>query len=113
MAKKQSMNMIGSWSFLIGLVIAILIPLFGVDLNNTLVIVLIVIGLIIGLLNIADAEVTPFLLSGTALVIVSAFGVDVVRSVPVFQNVLTALLTLFVPATIIVAVKNVFTLAKH
>ena len=113
MAKKQSMNMIGSWSFLIGLVIAVLIPLFGIALNNTLVMVLIVIGLIIGLLNIADEEVTPFLLSGTALVIVSAFGVDVVRSVPVFQNILTALLTLFVPATIIVAVKNVFSLAKR
>ena len=97
MAKKQSMNMIGSWSFLIGLVIAILIPLFGVALSNTLVMVLIVIGLIIGLLNIGDEEVTPFLLSGTALVIVSAFGVDVVRSVPVFQNIWNNSLSSLVP----------------
>lgn len=110
MAKKQS-NMWGSWAFLIGVILAIVFGLFGV-MSQTLMIILVVIGLLVGLLNIGDEEVQPFLMSGAVLIIASAFGQEVVSAVAVLGSILEALLLVFVPATIIVALKNVFSMAR-
>ena len=112
MARKGSK--IGGWAFLIGLVIAVIVGFgLGGNLSQGMVITLFVIGLIVGLLNIADEEVTPFLMSGTVLVIVASLSKDVLSTVAFVGSVLDALLILFVPATVVIAVKNVFQLAKH
>jgi len=112
MAKKRGGNMIGSWAFLVGVVLAVIFGLIG-NLGQNLIYVLVILGVIIGLLNIADEEVSPFLMAGTVLVIVSTLGQSVVSSVKYFDTILQALTILFVPATIIVALKHVFTLARH
>ena len=113
MVKRQkSGNMLGSWSFLIGVVLAVVFGLIG-GLNQTLTYILVVLGIIIGLLNVGDEEVGPFLMAGAVLVIVSTLGQAVVSSVPIFDNTLRALTVLFVPATIIVALKHVFSLARR
>jgi len=106
-------NLIGSWAFLIGLIIAIIFSF--ATLSATWATILVIIGLIVGLLNIADKEVNPFLMSGTVLVIVSALGAGVVSSTGIqfLENFLVNLLLVFVPATIVVAIKNVFTLARR
>jgi len=111
MAKGKNKNMLGSWAFLVGFVLAIVIGLFG-TLTANLVIALAVIGLIVGLLNIADEEAAPFLMAGAVLVIVATFGQNVMASVPAANGILQALLALFVPATLIVAVRSVFSLAR-
>ena len=117
MAKnKKGGNKIGSWAFLIGVILAALfgiITAIGGGIGSGIVYVLVVLGIVIGLLNIADEETSPFLLSGTVLVIVSALGQNVTSGAPVFEGILNALIMLFVPATIIVALKNVFALAKN
>ena len=113
MAKKNTSQMIGGWAFIVGIVLAVVISLFGTAMNQTLLVTLVILGLIVGLLNITEEETTPFMMSGAVLVIVSALGHSVVSIVPVVGNMLEALLILFVPATIIVAAKNVFSLAKH
>ena len=110
MAKKS--NRLGSWSFLAGLIIAVVLGFYG-ELTSGMLLTLVVLGLLVGLLNINDEEVTPFLMSGTVLIIASAFGGDVLSNVPYAGSVFNALLVLFVPATIIVAIKNVFQLARH
>ncbi len=112
MAKKHTGgNVIGSWAFLIGVVIAFILGLLG-EVNQTITIILIVLGLIIGLFNIADKEKGPFLMSGTVLVIVGALGSSIVGEIGFVSSILQALTILFVPATIIVALKNVFVLVK-
>ena len=111
MAKNQG-NKIGSWAFLIGIILAIVLGIVGV-MNSTWMTVFLVIGLIIGLFNIADEEVQPFLMSGTVLIIASYFGTQVVSVIGILSNILQGILLIFVPATIIVAIKNVFSLAKH
>ena len=116
MAKKIGKNMLGSWSFLIGVILALIFGLFSQWLGSLtpgIIYLLVVLGIIIGLLNIADEEVNAFLMAGTVLVIVSVLGQGVVQTVPVFYMTLQALTTLFVPATIIVALKHVFSLARH
>ena len=101
---------LGSWAFLLGVILAVLFGLLPHAPWVTWVLVLL--GLIIGLLNITDKEVTPFLMAGVVLVITSSLGGEVFGTVAILGNILTNMLTLFVPATIIVALKSVFSLAK-
>ena len=111
MAKKKG-NMIGGWAFLIGVVLAVVFGFIGVSTNIALI--LAVIGIIVGLLNIADQEVTPFLMSGVVLIIASSLGGDAVSALgSAASGILSALSLIFVPATIIVAIKNVMSLAKR
>jgi len=114
MVKKKSSNVLGSWAFLIGVILAVIIGLgFVGSLTGVWLYILVVIGLIVGLLNITDKQVTPFLMSGIVLIIASSLGQGVVGNVPYLSGVLQAILAIFVPATIIVAIKNVFSLARR
>jgi hypothetical protein len=75
-----------------------------------------ILGIIVGLLNVAHNEVDAFLTSGTVLVLISFLGIQVgvfSQVAPVISNVLMGILTLFVPATIIVALKAAFVLARN
>lgn len=100
----------GSWAFLIGVILAVLFGFLPEAAWITWVLVLL--GLIVGLLNITDKEVTPFLMAGVVLVITSSLGGGVLGSIGVLGTILENMLALFVPATIIVALKSVFALAK-
>lgn len=109
---KSHINFIGSWAFLIGVVLAVVLGLLG-SIGGTWTIVLVVIGLLVGLLNVADKETMPFLMSGTVLIIASALGKSGVLDIQILADVLDALLVIFIPATVIVAIKNVFNLARN
>ena len=111
MAKSKG-SFIGSWAYLIGVILALILGLFDV-MNPTWLYILIAVGIIIGLLNVADKEVQPFLMSGIILIIASALGQTVTAQVPRLEGMLQALLAIFVPATIIVAIKNVFSIARN
>ncbi|QQG39262.1 MAG: hypothetical protein HYS32_02295 [Candidatus Woesearchaeota archaeon] len=102
----------GSWAFLIGVILAVIFGFIG-SVQGVVSWILVVLGLVIGLLNIAEKEVEPFLMAGTVLVIVSALGNDVMGSILYIGNILNALLVLFVPATVIVALKHVFSMARN
>lgn len=108
---KKSERSLGGWAFIIGTVLALLFGLIG--LTDSISWLLVILGLIIGILNITHNETQQFLISGTVLVIVSSFGIDAMNIIPVLGNVLQAMLLLFVPATIIVALKAVFIIAKE
>jgi hypothetical protein len=107
---------VGSWAFIIGLVVAVLVGLFSnVKSSATITSVLIVLGLIVGFLNVTGRETTPFLLATVSLVIVSSFGGNVLAEVAyigiTMQNVLNAIMIFVIPATIIVSLKAIYALA--
>ncbi|MBR9683011.1 hypothetical protein GOV03_00535 [Candidatus Woesearchaeota archaeon] len=110
-------NIIGSWSFLIGLLLAMILGLgLGGIYQNTLLWVVFLLGIIVGLLNITSSEVGAFLTGGTILVLVSFLGIQVgifEGVAAIISNILKGILTLFVPATIIVALRSVFVLAER
>tara|TARA_Y100000310_G_scaffold200217_1_gene200244 strand:- start:3278 stop:3637 length:360 start_codon:yes stop_codon:yes gene_type:complete len=114
--KSNTANQIGSWSFLAGVVLAVLLGLgFTGAYQTQMVLVVFLLGLVVGLLNVTHGEAAGFLTSGTVLVLVSYLGtqVGVFGSVlPQIGAILTSILTLFVPATIIVALRAVFVVAK-
>ncbi|MEM3112887.1 MAG: hypothetical protein QXI33_00490 [Candidatus Pacearchaeota archaeon] len=113
-SSKNTMRMIGNWAFLIAVIVAFVLGfgLFG-GLTEGIVYILVIIGLIAGFLNVGHDESGPFLMSGTVLIIASQFGKSAMETVSQLSGVLEALLAIFVPAVIVVAVKNVFSLAKN
>ena len=114
-SKYNKKNLIGSWSFLIGIFFAIILGLgFTGAYQKEILWAVFLLGIVVGLLNIAVEEIGGFLTSGTVLVLVSFLGIQVGTFdavAPVITNMLTGILTLFVPATIIVALKAVFAYA--
>ena len=123
-------NTLGAWAFLIGVILAVLIglttskfmpvPLLS-KYSSWIYSTLIVLGIIVGFANVRNEtkDYEVFLIAGAVLVIVSKFGMDSVSGsligFPIADAVKTvfgSLLTLFVPATIIVALKTLFELAK-
>jgi|SRR3989339_959338 len=106
----KSVNVISGWAFLIGVVLAVLLGLFS-QLNATIIWVLILVGVIVGLLNIADKEASPFLMSSAVLIIASYVGIGIMKAQ--LGGVFTALLAIFIPAAVVVAIRNVFSFTKN
>lgn len=106
---------VGSWAFIIGVIIALIVGIFSDTYNGVTTSVLIVLGLIVGFLNVTGRETTPFLLATVSLVIVANFGSmilgDVTMVGSLLQRTLHALMIFVVPATIIVALKAIYALA--
>lgn len=109
-------NLIGAWAFLIGVILAVVLGLF-INLSNDsspiLKIVLLILGIVIGLLNVTSNELKDFMLAGTVLVIVSALGGNILSTITFVGDIVTALIILFVPATIVVSLKQLFALGKR
>ena len=125
MNQKKFKKTVGSWAFFIGVILAFCVGIFGGLMGisvgeSTLTLTmaaLLVIGIIIGLFNITEKETASFLFSGLALIIASALGSGISSLMPemvalTWGLTLSAILAIFVPATIIVAIKHVFAYAK-
>jgi len=112
MAKKVNMvQKIGGWAFILGIIIALIAGFW--PLNTVVTAILIILGLLVGFLNVTGKETTPFLLATVSLVIVSTFGGAVLGNVSsVLQNMLDVLIVFVIPATIVVAIKAVYNLAS-
>lgn len=106
---------VGSWAFIIGVIIALIVGIFSKEGNAVTTSVLIILGLIVGFLNVTGRETTPFLLASISLVIVANFGSGTLGSVTLvgefLKGTLNALMTFVIPATIIVALKAIYALA--
>ena len=118
---KSKENLIGAYAFLVGVVLAVIFGIFNKSLaqaSGMFYTAIVLIGLIVGFMNVGDKNSSTFLLASLSLVIVGALGVEPLKYiannfvVETLRNVLGSLLVLFVPATIIVALKTVFAMAK-
>jgi len=115
---KNSTNLLGGWAFFVGVLLAIIAGILSsldmMDITGTVAMsIFVIIGVIIGLLNVSSKESNSFLFSGLVLIIASTFGMSIMVMVTFLSALLIALLAIFVPATIVVAVKNVFSIAKN
>ena len=129
MKKKQQKTSAaaGRYAFLLGVllavvwaIVAIINPLVA---TNTIVLsILVILGIIIGLLNITAKEMMPFLLASVVLVIMFGFGSTYLGLVGqgssfefigrFLQGLLTYLMILVVPAGIVVALKEIYAFAE-
>jgi len=120
-------NSFGAWAFLGGVILAILVgvsasimPIEIIERFSTQVYgMLVIIGLIVGFAFPTGKDSEKFMIAGTVLVIVSRFGMESVSGSLLglgigesVASIFAALLVLFVPATIVVALKTVFSITR-
>ena len=126
MVIKSRENSLSAWAFLIGVILAVIGGfLTGNYANPVILTVIVVLGLIVGYF-VTEKDVQTFLFASVSSVIASFAGIQglatnvaltgiTVSGVELGKmiiSILIALLFLFVPATIIVAIKTVFSIAK-
>ena len=108
------MSSLGSWSFIIGLVIALLVGLFT-EATGIVAAILAIIGLVIGFLNITDKEINLFLLAAIALMLTGLtdeFLVEIPAIGNLLQRIVNNFMILVAPAAIVVSVKALLNMAK-
>ena len=110
--KLSGWGIIGAWSFIIGLIVALLMGIFSSTQipNSTTTIVLLVLGLIVGLLNINDKEIMPFLIAGIAFML--AATISTVVPFPWIPRVMANIAVFILPAVVVGSFKAIYILAK-
>ncbi len=118
---------IGEYSFIIGVVLAIILGLatgssaIRLALAGTevwLTSILVILGLIVGFLNVAGKDTKDFLMVATILVIVSfaggstqeLAGVSIIG--PYIAGIFSQVMAFVVPATVVVGLKEIYYLAR-
>jgi hypothetical protein len=119
----------GAWMFLFGVILAIIIGIatskfLSIDAimkySSPIYAVLILIGLYVGYrIDVSGSSSQNFLITSAILVVVSRFGMESVTGSLIgigvgdlVRSTFSSLLTLFVPATIVVAIKSLFASAR-
>ncbi|MDI6826574.1 MAG: hypothetical protein QMD36_05340 [Candidatus Aenigmarchaeota archaeon] len=106
----------GSWAFIIGVILAIILGLFGqvmVGYKGYITAILVIIGLIVGFANITEKEATNFLIAAIALLATNT--VTQWTSLLVVGDYIAGILggigTFVAPAAVLVALKAIYDLA--
>ena len=105
----MDMTKIGRWAFIAGLVISIIagiLPYFGMTIGEIGIAALVVLGIVVGFLNVTNKEVQPFLLGTIALILVGIALNSVLTGT--IKDVLSAFVAFVAGAALIVALKEVY-----
>lgn len=116
MKNSNTIQKVGSWAFIVGVILAVLGGLVW-QKNEVVLGILVVLGLVVGFLNVTGSETSPFLMASVSLVIVAFTGGTSVFNAlgtigPYIQSVLAAIQAFVMAATIIVALKAIYALAS-
>jgi len=113
---------VGNYSFIIGVIVAIVLGLASTQLGGAatwLWSLLVVLGLAVGFLNVSGKETKEFLWVTVALVVVAFAGSAQVGSWdkvqwigPYLKGIFDSILAFVVPASVVVALKDVWGLAR-
>ena len=112
---------IGEVSFVLGVVLAVILGLIGGYLGTLepwLISLLIVLGLIVGFINVSGKQTKDFILIAVALVLIAYVGgasgtlTTVLYIGTYMAGVFNAVMAFVVPATVIVALKEMYALAQ-
>jgi hypothetical protein len=107
---------LGGWAFVIGLIIAVIVAIIGTAASWPIYILLIL-GIVVGLLNISDKEVSSFLIASIAFMFTFTALGNVADAIPVIGAKLVKFLSLvnvfIAPAAAVVAFKALFAQAKN
>jgi len=112
---------IGEYSFIVGVVIAVVLGLFAAQIkepiSSVLVSLLVVLGLVVGFLNVVGKETKDFLMVGIILLLAAYVGgaAELARVMyvgkylaAIFNNIMAFVL----PAIIVVGLKDIMKMAK-
>jgi hypothetical protein len=107
---------IGMVAFFSGMILA---AVAGIFWKNTagISLALVILGIVVGILNISDREVMPFLVSAIALVVVGSGSFTVLNDIvdgfgTVLNGIVGYIATFMVPAAIINAIRSMWRFAQ-
>ena len=103
---RKILGIVGFVAFALGLLIAIVGGVMAPS-NTTIIIVLVILGVIVGVLNISGKEIVPLLVATIALVVVGGVFEPIKAGDigTVLDDILSLIATLMAPAAVIVAVR--------
>lgn len=119
-----TMKRVGHYAFLVGILLALVLALFSTALSNQVTSImmlgLVVLGVLVGFLNITAKETTEFLVAAIALIVMASVSSTLViidnyiRGLgSLMQSVLSFIAVFVVPAALIVAIKAIIQLAEN
>ncbi|MDP2974154.1 MAG: hypothetical protein Q8N60_03825 [Candidatus Diapherotrites archaeon] len=120
MALPLSTQKIGSYAFIVGVVIAVLAGIAGgfvAEYAGGIALALVILGLIVGYLNISDKEIVTFVVASIGLIVAGSANLKAIDTVvvglgTVLQAILANIVVFIAPAVIVVGLKAVYSLAK-
>lgn len=111
----MKMEEIGYWAFILGVVVAVVGPFIESFLGAAyLAYLLVVLGVVVGLLNITEKEVSEFLLVVVALLLAGAAGLDKLPVIgqSILKPILSSVGVFVAPAAVVVALKVLYSRIK-
>ena len=120
-----SQQQLGSYAFIVGVAIAIIVGLLVAGGQQSLIpsgiseyvpLVLVILGIVVGFLNIKDKEIDKFLIATIALIVLAgtAGGLVEIPMVGIYLVAIVQNVAVFVaPAALIVALKAILSMAKE
>jgi hypothetical protein len=113
--KKEVQQMdkkLGHYAFVVAIILAIIAGLVPSMQTNTVTWTLIILGLVVGLLNISAKETTEFLVAVIALMLVGSAGLGEIAALGAsIKAILLNITAIAVPAALVVSLKAIYTLA--
>lgn len=110
----MSQGKMGRWAFIIGLIIAVLL---GFLTFNYATLILVILGLIVGFMNITEKEATSFLIAVIAMIVVGVAGLQTLSVLGTLytwvQTVLTSFTIFVAAAAVVVAIKELFAAGRE
>jgi len=102
----KALGIIGFVAFIVGLVIAVVAGVIAPQ-NSIVILVLVLLGILVGALNITSKEITMLLLATIALIVVGGVfaPIKTLGVGALLDNILSLVATLMAPAAVIAAVK--------
>jgi hypothetical protein len=105
----------GNYAFIIGVVLAIIMGLFGgfvTEYVETITYIMIILGLIVGFYNIGHKDAVNFLIAAIALLAVGGAGLEMLPMIGMYVGgILTQIAVFVAPAAVLVALKAVYEMA--
>ncbi|UCD07775.1 MAG: hypothetical protein JSW41_02285 [Candidatus Aenigmatarchaeota archaeon] len=110
---------VGAWAFILGVIIAIIagivVTAIPTGITEWVALILVILGIVVGFLNIQDKQITGFLIAAIALMLTASawqglqpiFGLGTLLT-----NIVVYIATFVAPAALVVALKEVLNIAK-
>lgn len=111
-------GLVGAWAFAAGYVLAIIAGILWPD-SGELILTLVILGLVVGILNITQDEMLPYLVAAIALVLIGSTGVFtplnlVADGLGEDINLIVRMMSIFTaPAALVTAIRAGVHFAQH
>ena len=116
MAKKtNNLGMVGKWAFVIGLALVVIAGLIqDIYTIPSLALILVVLGLVVGFLNIAEKDTVKLLVAIIALMAVGSFTIAVIPAITGYLEAILQNIVIFSGAAgLVVAIKAIVETTKR